>query len=187
LGRIVYWEVGSIVGELFTTSLLVAAAFKGLARYLLSGCRLRVTPTRVFGGTSGASIFSIESKQLPGGRPTNLNLICQEQKFFVPFKPVPDPSAMPSDIRSFFGGGGPKPAEATAKTTTVNLTFCSYTASHPLFAKLLRRAGSYAWPHQSAPCRFHGAINQQKLPLPVNSIFKLFLTRTISRLLFLIF
>lgn len=142
----------------------------------MSGCRLRVTPTRVFGGTFGASIFSIEPKQLPGGRPTTLNLICQEQKFFVQFRPVPDPSAMPSDIRSFFGGGGPRPAEATAKTTTVNLTFCSYTASHPLFAKLLRRAGSYALPHQSAPCRFHGAINQQKLPLPVNSIFKLFLT-----------
>jgi hypothetical protein len=33
--------------------------------------------------------------------------------------------AMPSDIRSFFGGGGSRPTEATAKTSTVNTSLTS--------------------------------------------------------------
>jgi hypothetical protein len=129
-------------------------------RYLLKWVSLRVTPTRFFGGTSGTTISSIEHVQIPGRRPTNLNLRCQEHKSLVQLKSVFGPSAMPSDIRSFFGGGGPRLAEATAKTTTVNLTFSSLIASQPpLFANCCGRAGSYTLPHPSILRRYKPAKN----------------------------
>lgn len=131
--------------------------FKGLALPLKSGVPSRHSDA-VFGGTSGTTISSIGHVQIPGRRPTNLNLRCQEHKPLVQLKSVFDPSAMPSDIRSFFGGGGPRPAEATAKTTTVNLTFSSLTASQPLlFANCCGHAGSYALPYPSILGRYKPA------------------------------
>jgi hypothetical protein len=54
---------------------------------------------------------------------------------------------MPSDIRSFFGGGAPRPAEVNAKTSLVNMAFTSLTAVCALFENSsVMRAHSLAAP-----------------------------------------
>jgi hypothetical protein len=82
-------------------------------------------------------ISSIEIVRKPGKRPTTLKWGCHDHQSVVHLEQEFESSAMPSDIRSFFGGGGQRPAEATVKTSTVNAIFTSLTALRPQFGKLL--------------------------------------------------